>query len=289
MPSNAQRLTMNKFKLPSFTARYLLLLGFFGAAATAATSAAAQANMSNAPVEQSQLSSVLNINNNSNVDRTKIGYAREQTLKEMAIALGARAGLSDRSKELMAMIESRSAKLDAQFNFNPMVIGASVLPPVISESEDVVALEATAMRVAKQVYHIDEPARFAMPTPTWRNWLYIGLDSGVVVVPTLNGSGPNNTAEKQLWEKVTREGYEQGRLQAQAVYDANLAQLERTHNGMRMYFGLWSRGMVSAPIIASSSEILEREGPNTINVGNTLFRITAPTDFKAFDKWTPLE
>ena len=239
--------------------------------------------------DQGQLSNVLNLSQNSNPDREKIGYAREQTLKEVATTLGARAGLSDRSRELIAILESRAAALDAKFNFNPLVIGNSVLPPVISEARDVVALEATAMWVADAVYHIDEPARFAMPTPTWRNWLYIGLDDSPVAVPTLNGAGPNNSAEKQLWEKLTREGYEQGRVQAQAVYDANMAHLQRAHDGMRRYFNLWRRGMVSAPIIATSSEILEREGPNTINVGNTLFRITAPTDFKTFQQWTPLE
>lgn len=239
--------------------------------------------------EQSQLSNVLSLSNNSGPDREKIGYAREQTLKEMATALGARAGLSDRSRELIAIFASRAPALDAKFNFNPLVIGNSALPPVISESLNVVALETTAMRVAGAVYNIDEPARFAMPTPTWRNWLYIGLDESAVAIPTLNGVGPNNAAEKQLWEKLTREGYEQGRAQAQAVYDANLAQLQRTHDGMRRYFDLWRRGMVSAPIIASSAEIFEREGPNTINVGNTLFRITAPTDFKPFQQWTPLE
>lgn len=239
--------------------------------------------------EQNQLSNVLNISNNTSPDREKIGYAREQTLKEMATALGARAGLSDRSKALIALFESRAVSLDSKFNFNPLVIGSSVLPPVISESRDVVALEATSMRVAGAVYHIDEPARFAMPTPTWRNWLYIGLDESPVAIPTLNGAGPTNSAERQLWDKLTREGYEQGRFQAQAVFDANLAQLQRVHDGMRRYFELWRRGMVSAPIIATSSEILEREGPNTINVGNTLFRITAPTDFRAYQQWTPLE
>ena len=272
---------MTKIKRTSLTSAISCLL-----LSVSATAFAAQTGTLG---EQSQLNNVLSLNSTAGTDREKIGYAREQTLKEMATALGARAGLSDRSKELIAMFESLSVDLDAKFNFNPMVIGASVLPPVISESSDVVALEATAMRVAGKAYHIVEPARFAMPTPTWRNWLYIGLDDSPVAVPTLNGAGPNNSAEKQLWEKLTRDGYEQGRLQAQAVYDANLAQLERTHDGMRLYFGLWRRGMVSAPIIASSSEILQREGPNTINVGNTLFRITAPTDFKTFEQWTPLE
>lgn len=242
-----------------------------------------------APASSNQLDSVLNISSSSVSERERIGYAREQILREAATALGARAGLSDRSKELMAVLDERAAKLDAKFNFNPFVMGASILPPVISESRDVVALEAAAMRVAGAVYHIDEPARFAMPTPTWRNWLYVGLDVTPVAVPALGTNGPSSPAEVQLWQRVVKESYLLGRQQADAVFNANLALLERTHAGMRLYFQLWQRGMVSAPIIASSSEIVRSEDPNTIAVGNTLYRITAPTDFRAHQKWIPLE
>lgn len=234
------------------------------------------------------MDAILNIGSSSAHDQ-KIGYARGQILKEAAMALGARAGLADRSKELFALLDTRATGLDARYNFNPLVIGASVLPPVISESKDVVALEATAMRVAGAVYHIDEPARFAMPTPTWRDWMYVGLDPAAVSVPALGASGPANEAEKQLWQRLVKESYALGRQQAQEVFDANLALLERAHEGMRRYFDLWQRGMVSAPIIATANDLVVRDDPNSISVGNTLFRITAPTDFRPHQQWTPLE
>ncbi|WP_371436145.1 type IV secretory system conjugative DNA transfer family protein [Polaromonas sp.] len=237
----------------------------------------------------SQVDSILNIGSSSSSGEDKVGYAREQILREAATALGARAGLSDRSKELLAVLDGRAAALDARYNFNPLVIGASVLPPVISESRDVVALEAAAMRVAGAVFRIDEPARFAMPTPTWRDWLYVGLDGSNVSVPSLGSSAPATSSERQMWQRLVKESYQQGRAQAQAVFDANLALLDRVHSGMRRYFDLWQRGMVSAPIIASNTDLVVREDPNTIAVGNTLYRITAPTDFRVHQQWTPLE
>jgi defect in organelle trafficking protein DotC len=248
------------------------------------------ASVSTSPtLAQTQLDGVLGISSTITVDKDKVGYAREQILKEAATALGARVGLSERSKELLAILETRASSLDAKYNFNPLVIGANVLPPVISATKDVVALDPGSMRVAGAVYHIDEPARFAMPTPTWRDWLYVGLDESVVVVPTLGVSGPDGDAEKKLWQRFVKDSYTQGRAQAQAVFDANLAMLERTHNGMRRYYELWQRGMVSAPIIATASDIVVQEDENTIAVGNTLYRITAPTDFRPHQKWIPLE
>lgn len=236
-----------------------------------------------------QLDTVLGVGSGATSTQNQIGYAREQILREAATALGARAGLSDRSQELMSVLNSRVTELDIKFNFNPFVMGAGVLPPVISESRDIVSMGNAAMRVAGAVFHIDEPARFAMPAPTWRNWLYVGLDSTPVVIPSLGNNGPVTPAEKELWQRVVKEGYELGRTQANAVFDANLALLERVHSGMRRYFDLWQRGMVSAPIIASNTDVVLREDANTIAVGNTLYRITAPTDFKAFQKWIPLE
>ena len=145
------------------------------------------------------------------------------------------------------------------------------------------------MRTAVGVFRIDDPARFAMPTPTWRDWLYLGLDAGPVGVPTLGANGPATPGERQLWEQLVREGYEVGRQQAQDVFDLNLARLERTVWGMTRYFDLWQRGMVSAPVVATAREVVVREDARTISVGNTLYRITEQADFRPHQHWTPLE
>lgn len=252
-------------------------------------SGAALAQSGAAPASSSQLDAALGVGVSGSAGEEQVAYAREQVLREAGTALGARAGLSDRSRDLLSVLDTRVVEMDRRYNFNPLVIGAGVLPPVISESRDVVALEATAMRVAGRIYRIDEPARFANPAPTWRDWLYLGLDPTAVAVPTLGATAPQNAAERKLWERVVREAYQAGRRQADAVFENNLALLERAHNGMRRYYELWYRGMVSAPIIASASEILSREDPNTIAVGTTLFRITSPTDFRSFPEWKPLE
>lgn len=224
------------------------------------------------------------------VDREKISLVRETILQETALILGARAGLGDRSREIFSMLDARGSNLDKRFMFSPLVIDNNVLPPVISESKDVVALEAAAMRVAGMVYRIDEPARFALPTPTWRNWLYLGLDSSPMDMQAISAQNlPQNAEEQAFWERQVRQGYEAGRAQAQAAFDANLALLERTHEGMRRYFDLWKRKMVTAPTIATASELVQREDSSTIAVGTTVFRITAPTDFTTPTGWVPLE
>jgi defect-in-organelle-trafficking protein DotC len=244
-----------------------------------------------APAQATNLERVLNLGPQQTAAQAEVGYARQQILRESAVGLGARAGLADRSREILAVLDSRSAMLDKRFNFNFLVIGQGVLPPSISESTAVVAVEESgeAMRTAAGIFRIDEPARFAMPTPTWRNWLYLGLDPGAVTVPSLGSNGPANPAEKSLWDQLVKEGYEIGRAQAQSAFELNLARLERTISGMARYYELWRRGVVTAPLVSTSKDVVVREDSKTIAVGTSLHRITRPADFQSPQDWVPLE
>jgi defect in organelle trafficking protein DotC len=272
------------------TFKAALMCGVLISMASFASSSSAQTQDANNSTNKNVgLTDLMGLSGVKDDDKNKVAYVREQILKEAATAMGARVGLSERSKELLAILDIRSAELDSRFNFNPLVIGANVLPPVISESRDVISLEAASLRVAGALYQIDEPARFALPTPTWRDWLYTGLDAGGVKLPSLGSSLPETEAERVLWKSLIKEAYEEGRKQAQASFEANLAHLERSHAGMRRYYELWRRGMVSAPIVSSASEIVLREDDRTISVGNTMYRITAPTDFRTHNNWVPLE
>lgn len=222
-------------------------------------------------------------------DNQKLSTVREAALRDIGRALGARIGFAQRSREILEILNARAGELDARFDFGRLVIGNNVLPPVISESRDAVSIEAATMRVAGIIYRIDEPARFAVPSPTWRNWLWMGLDPSPVSPPELTGSLPANDAEKAYWQRMVQEGYEMGRKQAQETFDLNMAMLERTYSGMRRYYELWARGVVTAPVIASAHEVVRHEDENTVAVGDTIFRITSPTGFTSPQQWRPLD
>jgi hypothetical protein len=47
--------------------------------------------------------------------------------------------------------------------------------------------------------------------------------------------------------------------------------------------------MVSAPVIATSTDVALRDDPNTLIVGNTVIRIMVPADFvEKTSNWRPL-
>lgn len=224
-----------------------------------------------------------------------ISVVREAALREAAEAVGARNGLRDKTCAINAEIDRMKSALEVRYRFGDLMMGRGILPPVISEARDSVALDATVMRVASFVYHIDEAARIVDIPPTWRDWLYVGLpvdECARPTAPSLDISDqlrPRDATETQYFRSVVARAYAAGQQQATEVFRHNLARLERSYMGMRRYFDLYARGMVSAPVIVSSTDIVRRDDPNTLIVGDTLIRITVPADFvEAHQKWKPL-
>jgi defect-in-organelle-trafficking protein DotC len=215
---------------------------------------------------------------------------REAALRDTARALGVQAGLGERSRSIVNTVNAQGPVLDAKFRFSDLIMGVGILPAVISEARDAVAVDATVMRIAQSVYRIDEPARPVMVAPTWRDWLLLGLNPDLHPVPPSDAQLlPRDEIEQRYWNAHLDEAYLVGVQHADKIFDINLARLERTYIGMRRFYDLYQRGMVTAPVVAASSSIIDREDPNTVAIGATVFRITAGTDFvEKSDAWRPL-
>ena len=230
----------------------------------------------------------------SGSDQRSISIVREVALREVALTVGAQAGLKDRSCEIERAINKQTDAMDQRFRFNALMMGVGMLPPVISEARDTVSIERTVMRIATFAYQIDEPAMLVDVAPTWRSWLYVGLDltncSRGPEAPVLpDQARPKDDAERNFTKRELEKAYAAGRAQAESIFNTNLARLERTYRGMRRYFELYERGMVSAPELLASTDVISADDPNTMIVGNTVIRITNQAAFVTKpEKWKPL-
>lgn len=215
---------------------------------------------------------------------------REAALRDAAIRLGVQWGLGDRSREIYAVMTEMTQKLDRRYEFGALMMGVGFLPPVISEVRDAVAIEGTTMRVAKLIYKIDEPPRPVRIAPTWRDWLYTGLDPELrPAAPAVEALLPRDEVERAFWRNELKRAYSEGQAQADEVFNLNFAYLQRTYDGMRRYYDLYKRGVVTAPMIASASSILSRTDPNTVVIGDTVFSITVAAQFnEKTEAWVPL-
>ncbi len=227
----------------------------------------------------------------------QLSVVREAILKEAATTLGARAGMAAKGCEIKKEIEKRASPLDRRFRFSDLVMGRGLLPPVISEAKDSVSLTEKALRWSSKVYTLDEPARLIVSAPTWRDWLYVGLPIndcenrvGLINSTLSSVHRPTNPAEEKYFRAILSKSYEQGRETSQAVFETNLARLNRAYAGMRLYFDLYQRGIVSAPVIVKNTDVVNNDDPNVLLIGDTLIRITMQPGFIADpDKWIPLD
>lgn len=228
---------------------------------------------------QSNLNKVLSASSRVSTIPLGISEVRAAALKQLGVGLGMRAGLADESRMILAEIEKEKTILDTKFNFGSLTFQSGALPPVIEEAQDVIAITEYSMRVQGRVYRIVTPATFGQNN--WRNYLYLGLtdNDDQIVGDGQRNILPKDDTEKNYWESIVRAAHAEGRKQSRTIFELNLARLERDFNGMRLFYTLYGRGLVSAPKFAAATDSVSRPDPNTIIIGDSVFRITAQPEF----------
>jgi defect-in-organelle-trafficking protein DotC len=217
-----------------------------------------------------------------------ISLVRRLELQRIAQTVGAQAGLADRSQEILDELKRNAYDLDQKWRFTDLILASGVLPPVITTIRDTADVTSTTMVVQGAVYHIVEPARFVSVPPSWRDWLFTGLNPVKPKLSDYQSSLPRNGKERDYWKEQVAQAYKAGRLQADEIFKLNVARLSRAYTGMRMFYELLAAGRVTAPEVASSTQSVVSKDPSVVVVGQTIFRITAGASFSKESQWKPL-
>lgn len=213
---------------------------------------------------------------------------RFEAMREAAIGAGARGGLIYQTKIINKVLDKSARNLDIIYDFQPLMIQGRVLPPILTETREVYTQgDAATLRLAGHSYKVEAQARFASRPPQWRDYLYISYGDDDSALPD-RLLMPSNAEEQEAWKKLVMEGWKQGIEQANQTYQANLNRLDRDYRGMVRYHVLALKRMVTLPVVAQQNMPINREG-NTMNLDETLLRITAMPDFNAdMRDWSPL-
>jgi defect-in-organelle-trafficking protein DotC len=197
---------------------------------------------------------------------------RMQALQDTAMSTAAQSGLASRSQEINKILEAEDRQLNQAFNFNGMLLEHNVLPPVLVESRDSLNLASdNSIRLADRTYQIISQAKFVTAPPTWRDYLWMNYDPPPVPNPTLL---PKSPKERDVWKQYVELGWNEGVIQAEAIYQQNLARLRQDYAGMVLYRKLLAQNMVSAPFVARTD--LGITGSNSdIRIHDQVLRITA--------------
>lgn len=217
--------------------------------------------------EQSSLKSIPKTN-----QLFAINSLRVQALRDTALSLGARGGLAYRTKNIQTVLSNHEKNLDRIFNFYPLLVEDSVLPPVLIEAR--YALNLTGpdiIRIADRNYKIIHQAKFVTAPPNWREYIFKSFESPELPDKSLL---PKNAMEQKIWEKYIDQGWHEGVKQADAILKENLNVLTRDINGMILYRKLLAQQMITPPFV-SSIELGITGDRNNLTVNDRILKITA--------------
>lgn len=215
----------------------------------------------------------------------KVGAIREQAIQDMALSLGAQAGLADRAKAINAILDRQDKQLSRAFNFHLLLLPHNVLPPVLVEGRETLKLDdEETIRLADRTYKILKQARFVTAPPTWRDYLWLSYKKPETPHHSML---PENHLEQRIWDKYVTQGWEEGVRQADTIFAENLARLKEEYAGMVLYRNLLTQGMVSAPYVGRSELGVTGDSAN-LRVNDQILRITAlPALQTNSQRWHP--
>lgn len=221
-------------------------------------------------------------------DNPEGSFIRYDAVRDTALALGSRAGLLARSEEIIAALKHKEADLDRIYNFSTLFLREKVMPPVIIEAQDAVTQDNDRMlRTSDRIYRIEIPERLVTVVPTWRDYLYMGMMTAEAVGQPHAALLPRTDSERLIWERAVEEGWGAGQLQADAIFDANMARLRRDYEGMVRYMLLLTKGMITQPSVAASHKVVTGDAKE-MKVNDTVYAITESSGLVTNPKnWTP--
>ncbi len=221
-----------------------------------------------------------------NIKGASEGGIRNIGLRDTALSLGARAGLSWRAAEINVITSRHERQLDLIYNFNSLLLDHNVLPPVLIEGRQTLDQASDdVIRVADRAFTIIAQARFVTMAPTWRDYLKMHYTD-----PELPDSSlmPRNEVEKNVWDRYLDEGWQAGVTQADVIYAENLGRLKRDYEGMVRYHTLLAQNMVSLPFVAQVN-LGVTGGDSQMAINDRILRITTlPHLNTASNEWNAL-
>lgn len=215
---------------------------------------------------------------------------RLDAVKEAAMSYGARGGLAHRTYEIRKQLEAHASYMDKIYDFRRLLIpapsGLLIEPPVISEDENALIINATGQEaaVADRIYNINKKAKIVSSPRLWRN--YMERDWGDVTPPP-DILLPENKTEREAWVQGVQAGWEKGVEQADEIYQDDLNQLTADYKGMVQYRMLLVQGMVSPPY-AMQVDRGVTGGGDAMRVGDRAIQITGVPELQPeSDQWQP--
>ena len=205
---------------------------------------------------------------------------RDRMVRDAARTISFQKAVALRYAELNRACEERADLLGSIFSFSSLLIDGHILPPVLGFAGPVHTLhDKDSASSVDETYTIRSQARLVSTDPSWRDYLTQHFDALEIRPECL----PKNSKERSIWQDAVKSGWAQGTAQAEEVFQQNMDRLTADYRGMLRFTMLHKRGLVSLPVMARG-HIPIRVGRTTLDINQTVFRLTRPSLFQNPDQ-----
>lgn len=213
---------------------------------------------------------------------------RRDMISEAAYATGLRAGAAQRAGELLSDLKTREVEYDRAFRFSVIETESGIfVPPVIDEINDSMSGNGETLRITKTIYRIIKRGRLQAQPPTWRDYLYTGLNTKEPARPD-DAVLPRSPDEKAIWDTQFDRGWKDGIAETEAIYQKNMARLTRDYLGMRRYTALRDQGVMTTEMVVETNVAVRENSPDDMSVNETTYRLKTQPRFNTNStKWKP--
>ena len=225
-------------------------------------------------------------NINAVTESIKKENLRKNTIKQVAREYGTQSGLAWQARFLNVMLNRYEHKLNTIFNFNFLILGSEVLPPILIEgNRRLEQMDENAIVTSDRVYRIVQMPKLITVSPTWKQYLVINIQKPETPNRSLL---PKTSEEKEIWNEAVRKGWFEGIEQANQIFELNLNRLLRDFNGMVLYHKLLVQNIVTPPYLSEAENGIVG-GDNELRINERLLRISTTTKFNLNgESWKPV-
>lgn len=210
---------------------------------------------------------------------------RLQTMYEYSYNMALQASIRGNMAQINRDIQRVARDLDAIYNFEPLMIHGKVVPPVITEANDIYNQDnPLQIRLTDKIYNITSQARFSSTAPNWRNYLSFPNEQNAFLdqLFTMDTLKPTNSKERAVWERASKEGWTSGRVQSLRILEDAMNRLNRDYIGMIKFHQLVFEGRIDMPAVRGYDLYNTNEGQRLL-LGEKLFQIERLPTFNTPD------
>ena len=211
-----------------------------------------------------------------------VSNARLNIIQSISMSVGIYYGRKEQIEAFNSHLSENGRMLD-RFNFHPLMIAENMLPPVVTEIDEVYEREdATHHREVQKMFRITKNANLVYDVPTWRTYINLVTDETPPVIPT--DFKLENSEEKSTWEVYARLGIEAGKQQAIDEFEYQVSLMIRDYKGMLLAKHLYELGIISF----SKQETLSRGiivTDKEVNINDVLVNSSDDDKFNDASQW----